>query len=64
VKDSGQLANKVYRINTVQGQPPPNVSSSVDCCLSCSINAILFIVLPWQFNKCQVFLKILYVYMT
>jgi hypothetical protein len=30
VKDSGQLANKVYRINTVQGQPPPNVSSSVD----------------------------------
>jgi hypothetical protein len=42
--DSGQLANTIYRINTVQGQPPGSVSSSVDSCLSCSINAILFIV--------------------
>jgi hypothetical protein len=40
-KDSGGLANTVYRINTVKGQPPGSVSSSVDCCLSCSINVIL-----------------------
>jgi hypothetical protein len=25
-KDSGQLANLVYRLNTVNGQPPPAVS--------------------------------------
>ena len=37
-KDEGSLANTVYRINTVQGQPPPTVSSSVNWCLSCSIN--------------------------
>jgi hypothetical protein len=62
--DSGGLAKTVYRINTVKGQPPPKVSSSVGCCRSCSINVILFIVFPWQFNKCQVCRKILYVYMT
>jgi hypothetical protein len=27
-KDSGELANTVYRVNTVQGQPPGSVSSS------------------------------------
>jgi hypothetical protein len=43
-KDSGALANTVYRINTVQGQPPSSVSSSVGWCLSCSINVMLFIV--------------------
>lgn len=63
-KDSGGLANTVYRINTVKGQPPPSVSSSVDWCLSCSINVILFIVFLRRFNKCQVCRKILYVYMT
>jgi hypothetical protein len=42
--DFGSLANKVYRINTVSGQPPQTVSSSVDRCISCSINVILFIV--------------------
>jgi hypothetical protein len=63
-KDSGGLANTVYRINTVKGQPPGSVSSSVDWCLSCPINLIFFIVFPQQFNKCQVCHKILYVYMT
>ena len=28
--DSGALANTIYRINTVQGQPPSTVSFSVD----------------------------------
>ena len=36
----GRLAKKIYRINTVGGQPPSSVSSSVDWCLSCSINVI------------------------
>jgi len=45
-KDSGELANTIYRINTVKGQPPSSVSSSVDWCLSCSNNVILFIVFP------------------
>jgi hypothetical protein len=61
--DSGQLADTIYRVNTVQGQPPGSVSSSVDWCLSCSINLIFFIVFPQQFIKCQVCRKILYVYM-
>ena len=61
-KDSGDLANTVYRINTVQGQPPSSVSSFVDWCLSCSINIILFIVFPRRCNKCQVCHNILYVY--
>ena len=29
-RDSGELANTVYRINTVKGQPPSTVSPSVD----------------------------------
>jgi hypothetical protein len=44
VNDSGGLANTIYRINTVKGQPAPTVSSTVEWCLSCSINVILFIV--------------------
>jgi hypothetical protein len=43
-KDSGELANTVYRVNTVQGQPPSSVSSSINWCPSCSINVIRFIV--------------------
>lgn len=42
----GELANTIYRINTVQGLPPPNVSSSVHWCLSCLIDEIHFIVQP------------------
>jgi Protein of unknown function (DUF3455) len=61
-KDSGELANTVYRLNTVNGQPPSSVSSSVDWGLSCSINVILFIVFPQRFNKCEVCRKLLYVY--
>jgi hypothetical protein len=44
-KDDGELANTVYRVNTVQGKPPSSVSSSINWCLvSCSINVIRFIV--------------------
>lgn len=43
-KDSGELANTVYRIETISGVADATVSSSVDWCLSCSINVISFIV--------------------
>ncbi len=41
-KISGGLANTVYRVNTVKGQPPSSVSLSVNWCLSCSINLFFF----------------------
>ena len=44
VGESGGLANRIYRIGTVGGQPQTTVSSSADWCLSCSINVMLFIV--------------------
>jgi len=34
----GSLANQIYEIDTAEGQPPFGVSSSLDLCLSCSIN--------------------------
>ena len=37
-KMSGGLANVIYRVDTVQGQPPSTVSSSLDLCLCCSVN--------------------------
>jgi hypothetical protein len=37
-KMSGGLANFIYVVDTVQGQPPSTVSSSLGLCLSCSIN--------------------------
>ncbi len=37
-KISGGLANLIYRVDTWQGQPPSTVSSSLDLCLSRSIN--------------------------
>jgi len=43
-KISGGLANTVYRVNTVKGQPPSSVSLSVNWCLSCSINLFFFAV--------------------
>ena len=43
-KDDGELANTVYRVDTVQGQPPSSVSSPIGWCLSCSINVIRFTV--------------------
>jgi hypothetical protein len=56
VGDSGGLAKSVYRIDTVEGEPPFIVSSSADWCLSCSINlnVILFIVYPRRYSKFQV----------
>jgi Protein of unknown function (DUF3455) len=53
-KDSGLLANTVYRLDTVQGQPPGSVSSSIDSgwWLSCSTNLIFFVVHPQQYSKC------------
>ena len=38
---SGELANAVYRVFTVLGQPPSRVSSSHDSCLSRLINIFL-----------------------
>jgi hypothetical protein len=38
---SGALATQIYRINTAGGQQGGPVRSSVDWCLSCSINVIL-----------------------
>ena len=37
-KLSGGLANLIYRVDTVEGQPPSTVSSSLDLLLSFSIN--------------------------
>jgi hypothetical protein len=42
-KSSGGLANQIYRVDTVQGQPPSNVSSSLNLCMSYLINAIYFL---------------------
>ena len=63
VKVSGGLATKIYRLNTVSGQPASSVSSGVDWCLSFSINVIFFIVQARRIIKCQVYLKIRYVCM-
>ncbi len=46
-KVSGGLANVIYRVDTVRGQPPSTVSFSLNLCLSCSIN-VYFVVHPWQ----------------
>ncbi len=59
-KMSGGLANLIYRVDTVQGQPPSTVSSSLDLFLSFSTN--LFLVHPWELCKCQVYCKLLYVF--
>jgi len=39
-KLSGDLANRVYRVDTVKGQPPSTVSSSLDFVPILSINVI------------------------
>ena len=46
-KLSGELANVIYRVDTVEGQPPSTVSSSFDLWLSCSID-FFFVVHPRQ----------------
>jgi hypothetical protein len=61
-KDSGGLANTIYRVNTVKGLPPTSVSFSVNWCLSCSINLNFFAVYARRCHKCQVCHEILYVY--
>jgi hypothetical protein len=63
-KSSGGLANLIYRVNTVQGQPPPTVSSSLKFCLSYLINVIFFVVQPRLLCICQIYSEIPYVSMT
>ncbi len=63
-KLSGGLANQVYRVDSVSGQPPSvNVSSSLDFVPVLSINVIFFIVHPRQTYSCQVYLELLCVFM-
>jgi Protein of unknown function (DUF3455) len=62
-KLSGGLANFVYRVDTVKGQPPSTVSFSLDFVLVLSINVIFFIVHPRQLCKCQIYGELLYVSM-
>jgi hypothetical protein len=45
-KLSGGLADQVYRVDTVKGQPPSTVSSSIDIVPVLSINMIFFAVHP------------------
>jgi hypothetical protein len=60
---SGGLANQVYRVDTVKGQPPSTVSSSLDFVPVLLINMIFFVVHPRQSCKCQVCRELLYVSM-
>jgi hypothetical protein len=62
-KLSGGLANLVYRVDTVKGQPPSTVSSYLDSVPVVSINMISFAVHPRQLYKCQVCSELLYVFM-
>jgi Protein of unknown function (DUF3455) len=61
-KLSGGLANLVYRVDTVKGQPPSTVSSSLDFVPVLLLNMIFLVVHPRQFYKCQVYLELLYVF--
>jgi len=48
-KLSGGLATRIFRDETVKGQPPPTVSTSLNLCLSYLINFIFCLVVhPWQ----------------
>ena len=47
-KLSGGLANLVYRVDAVKGQPPSTVSCSLDFAPVLSANVICFVVHPWQ----------------
>jgi hypothetical protein len=44
---SGGWANIIYSVDTLGGQPPSSVSSSLDLCLSCLVD-VLLAVHPWQ----------------
>jgi Protein of unknown function (DUF3455) len=66
-KLSGGLANLIYRVNTVQGQPPPTVSSFLigNLWLSYLIQRyISFVVQPRHLCNCQIYGEIPYVSMT
>jgi hypothetical protein len=63
-KLSGGLANVIYRVDTVQGQPPSTVNSSFNFCLSHLINVYIFVVQTWRFCNCQICGEVLYVSMT
>ena len=41
-KMSGELANVIYRVDTVQGQPPSTVSSSLDLCCAVQLTFLFF----------------------
>lgn len=58
-KTSGGLANNIFRVETVNGQPPSSVSSSLNSYLSYLINVIFFVVHPRQYDNCQIFGEIL-----
>jgi hypothetical protein len=62
-KLSGGLANQVYRVDSVKGQPPSTVSSSLAFVLFLLMNIFFFAVHPRQLYKCQVYLELLYVFM-
>jgi hypothetical protein len=62
-KLSGDLANLVYRVDTVKGQPPSTVSSSFDFVPVLSINMNVFVVHPRQLCNRQVYGELLYVFM-
>ena len=62
-KLSGGLANQVYRVDTVKGQPPSTVSSSLGFVPAVSMNMNFFVVHARQFYKCEVYLELLCVFM-
>jgi len=48
-KTSGGWTNMIYSVDTVGGQPPSSVSSTLDLCLCCSsLVDVLLAVHPWQ----------------
>jgi len=62
-KVSGDLANLIYRVDTVKGQPPSTVSSSPDFVPVLSIYMNVFVVHPRQLYKCQVYFELQCVFM-
>jgi len=48
-KLSGGLANLVYRLDSVKGQPPSTVSSFLDFFPVLSTNMNFLVVYPWQY---------------
>ena len=64
-KVSGGLANLIYRVDTVQGQPPSTVSSSTQFVpVLFNQRYTFFVVRPWQLCNRQIYGELLYVSMT